>query len=85
MCGVRVWVGAPRAPQLYARVRGCAEREVHHDASVALLLKTLKTAIGVEERRPCEVDGYSRRKLTRTTMDFEPRSADGRRVRMRHS
>ena len=84
MCGVRVWVGAPRAPQLYARVRGCAEREVHHDASVALLLKTFKTAIGVAEWRPYEVLGYSGKKFARTAMNFLPRSADGRRVRARH-
>ena len=84
MRGARAWVGAPRAPQSYARARGCAESAVHRDASIALLLDEFKKVIGSEERRPYAVDGHSGRKFARTAMNFEPRSADGRRVRMRH-
>ena len=84
VCGVRVWVGAPCAPQLYARARECAEREVHHDSSVAFLLQELKKTLGVDEWRPYAVDGYSGRKFVRTVINYVPRSADGRRVRQRH-
>ena len=84
MCGVvdcvRVWLAClARRSCMHA----CAAREVHHDASISLLLKEFKMAHGVDQWRPYEVTGFGGRKFARTAMGFQPRSADGRRVRRR--